>query len=238
MKIWSGVKFSPAIQNFSPQIAQQNNEQQSEKRDSVMISDEARARMGGWRERSANMIEGLMEQRQKVQDAKSDLIGRTLEAGEDLATIKDQVAEFDEQMMEIDGQISMIEMQKREREQREREEQLKEAAQKQVDTETIRTTSLLASAQSLEQISALKQVKVPIENDYRRLKTEMKNDMGRGTVLESKAKKIQNLAERMGKIDGELSNQIRKAQVAADDMRTKNNEVEQQEESIDELITE
>lgn len=226
------------MKTFSPQIAHQKNEKNSAKKDSVTISDEARERLGGWRERSANMIEGLMEQRQKVQDAKSDLIGRTLEAGEDLATIKDQVAEFDEQMMEIDGQISMIEMQKREREQREREEQLKEAAQKQVDAETIRTTSLLASAQSLEQISALKQVKVPIENDYRRLKTEMKNDMGRGTVLESKAKKIQNLAERMGKIDGELSNQIRKAQVAADDMRTKNNEVEQQEESIDELITE
>lgn len=229
MKIWSGVKFSPAIQNFSLQIAQQKNEQQSKKRDSVMISDEARARMGGWRERSENMIEGLMEQRQKVQDAKSDLIGRTLEAGEDLATIKDQVAEFDEQMMEIDGQISMIEMQKREREQQEREEQLKEAVKEQEDLEKVQTTALLASAQSLEQISALKQAKVPIENDHRRLKTGLKNDMARGTYLESKAKKIHDLAGRMQKIDGELSNQVRKAQGAAEDMRVKAAKEEQQE---------
>lgn len=223
---------------FSPQIAHQKNENNSVKKDSVTISEEARERLGGWRERSASMIENLMEQRQKVQDAKSDLIGRTLEAGDDLATIKEQVAAFDEQMIEIDGQISMIEMQKREREQQEREEQLKEAAKTQESAETIQTTSLLASAQSLEQINALKQVKVPIENAHRRLKTELKNDMGRGTFLESKAQKIHDLAGRMRKIDGEMSNQIRKAQGAADDLRTKVTEEVQQEEPINELVEE
>lgn len=238
MKIWNGVKIHSAIKPVSPQTTQQKNEQHSDKRDSVTISDEARAKIGGWRERSANMIENLMEQRQKVQDAKSDLIGRTLEAGEDLSTIKDQVAEFDEQMMEIDGQISMIEMQRREREQQEREDQLKEVVKEQEDAEKVQTTALLASAQSLEQISALKQVKVPIENDHRRLKTELKNDLGRGTLLESKAKKIHDLAGRMKKIDGELSNQVRKAQQATNEMKIKATQKEQQEELFNDFDVE
>lgn len=230
MKVWSGVTFSPTSKMYSPEVAHQKNDRNTEKKDSVTISGEARERLGGWRERSATMIESLMEQRQKVQDAKNDLIGRTLEAGEDLVTIKEQVAAFEEQIFEIDGQISMIEMQKREREQREQEEQLKKAVKEQEDAEKIQTAALLASAQSLEQISVLKQVRAPIENDHRRLKTELKNDMGRGTHLESKVKKIHDLAGRMQKIDGEMSNQIRKAQGATEDMRVKAAKEEQQEE--------
>ncbi|WP_318617698.1 hypothetical protein [Sporosarcina sp. YIM B06819] len=152
-----------------------------------MISNEARARLGNWQERSAPMIESLMEKQQKVQEEKSNLIKRTLKAGEELSTIKGQIGAFDEQIAETQGQIATIETQKREREQREKVERQQATTQVQEKSETV---------QSLAQISAIKQVKVPIENAHRRLKTEMKNDIGRGTFAESKAKKINELAER------------------------------------------
>jgi len=97
-------------------------------------------------------------------------------------------------------------------------------------------TSLLQSVQSLEQISALKQVKVPIENAHRRLKTEMKNDMGRGTFMESKAKKINELAERIRSLDSEMNNQIRKAQESSNEMSKNVSAEEEQEEVVSKLL--
>ncbi|WP_342514003.1 hypothetical protein MKY34_04365 [Sporosarcina sp. FSL K6-1522] len=232
MKVFSGLKVSPVTKTFSPQIIHKTNNENAEKsgkRDSIFISDEARARLGDWRERSANMIESLMEKRQKVQEAKSNLIERTLGAGEELSTIKEQLGAFDEQIAEIEGQMAAIEAQKREREQREKEEKQQAAAESQEKSESVQLTSLLQFVQSLEQVNALKQVKVPLENAHRRLKTEMKNDMERGTFSESKAKKIEELAGRMRSLDSAMHNQIRKAQESSNDMNEKASVEEEQE---------
>lgn len=233
MKVFSGVKVSHVAKTYSPQVTQKANDEdagKSGKRDTIMISDEARAQLGNWQERSANMIESLMEKRQKVQEAKSKLIERTLEAGEELSTIKEQLGAFDEQIVEIEGQMAAIEAEKREREQREQEEKQKAAAKTQEQSGSEQLTSLLQSVQSLEQVNALKQVKVPIENAHRRLKTEMKNDLERGTFVESKAKKISELAERMRSLDNEVNNQIRKAAGASNDMNEKVSAKEEREE--------
>lgn len=239
MKVFNGLKVSLVTKNFSPQVIQKVNDENAEKsgkRDSIIISDEARAQLGNWRERSASMIESLMEKRQQVQEAKSNLRERTLEAGEELSTIKGQLAIFDEQIAEIEGQMAAIEAQKQEREQREKEEKQQVAAKTQEKSETVQLTSLLQSVQSLEQISALKQVKVPIENAHRRLKTEMKNDMGRGTFMESKAKKINELAERIRSLDSEMNNQIRKAQESSNEMSKNVSAEEEQEEVVSKLL--
>lgn len=234
MKVFSGFKVSQVTKTLSPQVIHKANDKNAEKSgkgDSIFISDEARARIGNWRESSANMIESLMDKQQKVQEAKSNLIVRTLEAGEELSTIKEQIGEFDEQIAEIQGQIATIEAQKREREQREQEEKQQAAAKTQEKSESVQLTSLLQSVQSLDQISALKQVKVPIENAHRRLKTEMKNDIGRGTFVESKAKKIEELAGRMRSLDSEMNNQIRKAYESSNEM-TKNVSTEEESEEV------
>ncbi|MBE1556220.1 hypothetical protein [Sporosarcina limicola] len=239
MKVFSGLKVSMVTKTFSPQIIHKANDEsagKSGKRDSIIISDEARARLGNWQERSASMIESLMEKRQKVQEAKSNLVERTLEAGEELSTIKEQLGAFDEQIAEIEGQMSAIEAQKREREQREQEEKQQAAAETQEKSEIEQLTSLLQSVQFLEQINALKQVKVPIENVHRRLKTEMRNDMERGTFIESKAKKIAELAGRMQNLDSEMNNQIRKAKESSNEMNRKVSAEEKQEGSVSESL--
>ena len=97
-------------------------------------------------------------------------------------------------------------------------------------------TSLLQSAQSLEQVSALKQVKVPIENAHRRLKNEMEYDLERGTSVESKAKKIDELAGRMRSIDSEINNQIRKAKESSNEINGKVSVEEEQEELANEPL--
>ncbi|MFC5589652.1 hypothetical protein ACFPRA_12170 [Sporosarcina soli] len=235
MQVFNGLKASPFTKTYSPQIMHKANDanvEKSVKRDSIMISDEARARLGDWQERSANMIESLMEKRQKVQEAKSNLIERTLEAGEELSTIKEQLGAFDEQITEIEEQMAAIEAQKREREQREQEEKQQAATKTQEKSEGMQLTSLLQSAQSLEQVSALKQVKVPIENAHRRLKTEMAYDQERGTFVESKAKKIDELAGRMRSIDSEMNNQIRNAKESSNEINGKVSVEEEQEKLV------
>jgi len=224
MQVFNGFKASPVTKMYSPQNVQNVNEKSAEKpvkRDTIMISHEARAQLGNWQERYANMIESFIEKRQKVQDAKSNLIERTLEAGEELSTVKEQLKAFDEQIVEIEEQMAAIEEQKREREKREQEEKQQTAIKTEAKSEEIQLATLLQSAQSIEQVSALKQVKVPLENAHRRLKIEMEYDQGRGTTLESKAKKIDELAGRIRSIDSEMNNQIRKANESSNEINGK-----------------
>lgn len=234
----NGLNASHFMKTFSPQIVYVNNEdtKKSIKRDSIMISNEARAQLGNWQEKYVSMIESLMEKRQQVQEMKSNLIENTLEAGEELSTIKEQLAELDEQITEIEGQMSAIEAQKREREQREKEEKQQAATKTDENSESLQLASLLQSVQSLEQVSKLKQVKVPIENAHRRFKTEMQNDVGRGTFLESKAKKIAELAGRMRNLDSAMNDQVRKARESSNEMVGKTSVEEEQEEPISESL--
>jgi len=239
MQVFTGMKASPFPKMYSPRIVQKVKEENGEKsinRDSIMISDEARAQLGNWQEKSANMIERLMEKLQKVQEAKSNLIERTLEAGEELSTVKEQLEAFDEQITEIGEQMAAIEAQKREREQREQEEKQQAATKTEGKSDSMQLTSLLQSAQSLEQVSALKQVKVPIENAHRRLKNEMEYALERGTSVESKAKKIDELAGRMRSIDSEINNQIRKAKESSNEINGKVSVEEEQEELANEPL--
>lgn len=239
MQVFNGLKVSPLTKTISPQIIHKVNDEnlgKSVKRDSIMISDEARAQLGNWQEKFSSMIESLMEKRQQVQEMKSNLIERTLEAGEKLSTIKEQLVAFDEQIAEIEEQMSAMEAQKREREQREKEEKQQAAVKSKENPETVQLTSLLQSAQLLDKVSALKQVKVPIENAHRRLKTEMQNDLGRGTFVESKAKKIDELAGRMRSLDSAMNDQIRKAKESSNEMIGKASDEEEQEELVSESL--
>lgn len=233
--MFNGLKASPFTKAFSPQIIHKINDVnagKSAKRDSILISDEARAQLGNWQEKFSSMIESLMEKRQQVQEMKSNLIERTLEAGEKLSTIKEQLVAFDEQIAEIEEQMSAMETQKREREQREKEEKQQATVRSKENPEKVQLTSLLQSAQSLDKVSALKQVKVPLENAHRRLKNEMENDVGRGTFIESKAKKIDELAGRIRSLDSAMNDQIRKAKESSNEIIEKASAEEEREELI------
>lgn len=220
MNISGGAKINPLPFSFSSLSVHKENGDKLVKRDSIMISDEARQQLGKFQSRYSSMRETLMEKRQQVQEMKSNLRERTLEEGEDLSTIKEQLAAFDEQIVEIDEQMTALEAQRREQEQREKEEQ-QAAAKPKEDAEAAQLTSLLQSVQSLENVNALKQVKVPLENAHRRLKIEMENDLGRGTFVESKQKKINELAGRIRNIEGAMNNQIRKAKDSSNEMTVK-----------------
>lgn len=239
MQVFNGLKASPFTKTISPQIIHKVNDENAGKlvkRDSIMISDEARARHGNWQEKFSSMIESLMEKRQQVQEMKSNLIERTLEAGEKLSTIKEQLVAFDEQIAEIEEQMSAMEAQKREREQREKEEEQQAAVKPKENPETVQLTSLLQSAQLLDKVSALQQVKVPLENAHRRLKTEMQNDLGRGTFVESKAKKIDELAGRIRSLESAMNDQIRKAKESSNEMIEKAPADEEPEELVSESL--
>lgn len=203
--------------------AKEGNEDSLVKRDSIMISEEARQRLGQVQSNSSSTTDNLMKQREKIQEMKSNLTERTLENGDDLSLIKDQLTLFDEQIAEIDEQIFALEAQNREKEQREQEEkqEKQDSTQSKESNEASQMTSLLQSIQSLEHVDALKRVKGTIERDHRRLKIELNNDASRGTFMESKAEKINDLAKRMHKLDSAMNTQLRKANESSDEMAAK-----------------
>ena len=59
------------------------------------------------------MIQSLIEQKQKVTDNKNNLISKTLEEGKDIKSIKEQVKLYDEQVKEINEQITDLKFQKK-----------------------------------------------------------------------------------------------------------------------------
>lgn len=220
MKISIGANVASLTHSLSRQFV--SGEKQGQgfvKRDSIMISDEARQRFGQLQQNKSTMIENLMKQREKIQEMKSNLTERTLENGDDLSLIKDRLKDFDKQLAEIDEHVFALETQKREKEQREKEEK-RVSTQPAANSEAAQMTSLLQSTQSLEQVKALKSVKGPIERFHRRLTTEMRNDTARGTFIESKNEKITDLEKRMQKLDTAMSVQVKEAKEASDDAAT------------------
>lgn len=58
--------------------------------------------------RTMNMIQQLTDQKKAISQRKHDLIGRTLEDGGDMKNIEAQLDAFDEQMTQMDQQISQL----------------------------------------------------------------------------------------------------------------------------------
>lgn len=211
MDVLNGAKLNQFVKKvfpqFKPQLVHGDNKKEV-KGDSIFISGQARMHMGKQEEKFSSMIESLMEKRQQIQEMKSNLIERTLDSGEELSTIREQLTEFDEQMFEIDEQIITIEALKNEREQAEKQKEQSSPTKIEDHKEGVQLRSLLQSAQSLEKIQALKQVKAPLENMHRRLKAELKTD---GAGMENKQKQVTELAGRIQNIERAMNGQIRKA---------------------------
>src|SRR5699024_9586970 len=73
------------------------NSEQQERKDTVFISSLGKA---------DSLIESLMKQKQNIIEMKNKLVGRTLEKGENIDSIKSELECFEEQLKNIDEQIA------------------------------------------------------------------------------------------------------------------------------------
>lgn len=109
MRITSNLKANNAIfnnisVNKNTQTKQKTNKPYLNKRTSFTKSQVGRLN---------DMIESLIEQKQKITDSKNNLISNTLEEGKDIDSIKEQVKLYDEQLKELKEQITELRFQKK-----------------------------------------------------------------------------------------------------------------------------
>lgn len=167
-----------------------------ERKDTVSISPLGKTK---------SLIESLMKQKQKIIESKNELIGRTLENGGNIDSVKSQLESFEEQLKNIDEQIAqtMAEQLKQQ------DEDLKKMAYKKPKTEeeiqTERLNSIVSLSSSLSQAQVASSVKTKVDGESRILETEIKLDESRGGVSTSKKERLADLQKQLANLTTQIN---------------------------------
>lgn len=159
---------------------------------------------------SSNAMENLMKQRQHIQEMRSNLVERTLEDGQGVSTIKEQLEEFDKQIREIESEMAKEKMGK--------QEESTEEKDKAIESERPSSTmdQMIQSSVSLQHAKSITQAKGGLEREERTLKSEIKLDASRGVHIESKAERLSTIEERITKLNTQLAEQLKQSNSAED----------------------
>ncbi len=141
-------------------------------------------------------IKNLMGQRQLLLEQKNELLHTTMENGGDKQSIQDLLESYEEQLKELDQQISQ-EMIKQKEKQLTKEESSKEKeeAMTEEELEQKRVSNLLALSSGMSQMETAKSSKTQIEGEIRVLESEIELDKGRCGASQGLAKKEEKLAQ-------------------------------------------
>lgn len=140
-----------------------------------------------------SVFEQLSKQRENITKQKYDLIGRTLEKGGSMESIKGQLEVYDEQLKNLDIQMKQALMEQNEK--KEDKNAVKNEPKTEEELQAQRMNRLLQSDNSLEQAEVITSVKERTEGEIKVLKSEISLDGD--SVLDSK---VDQLAELEGKL--------------------------------------
>lgn len=190
----------------------------------------------------SSRIKNLMEQKQSLLERKNQWVNYALENDQDLTSIHDMLDSYEEQLNELEQQISQ-EMAKQNSGQPEKAPSSKkndEPKTKQ-EIEQERISNLVDLSSGMSQVRAVQSSQTQIEGEARVLESEIKMDKGRTGDTEIIAKKEEKLAQlqqkaaeltaNVVKISGEINEKISetddfKVQEASnEEQRKKNNPI-------------
>lgn len=171
--------------------------------DSVRISGQAFQLFNGIKSKKQNlMIESLMKQRESLVEMKHTLTEQTLEAGNDISSIQEQLKEFEKQITELDNEIAKQQMEEHNRVFG-KEEQAKKNTSPQSEEEQI-----VAQATLLDQAKNMKRVFKGMEREKNILESEMKLDASRGIYSERKQEKLIKLKEKLQTVQEQVKEKM------------------------------
>ena len=125
-------------------------------------------------------IQSLMDQKQQITESKNNLIGRTLDEGLDMESIKPQLEEYETQLEAIDTQISQtISLYAKQQNEKQKGINYK-TAMSEKSAETERSDSIIGLSSDLNQIKTASSVQTRIDGETRTLESEIKLDLTRG----------------------------------------------------------
>jgi hypothetical protein len=182
--------------NVEQRISAPKKERQEQK-DTISISP-----LG----KTGHLAEALMEQKQKIIENKNELIGRTLEKGEDMESIKSQLESFETQLNDIDTQIAQItaEYAKQKADKLKGKEITYEADEKGKEAGDELANSVISLSSSLNQTQMVSSVKTRIDGEARILKTEIKLDNSRRGASALKKDRLTDLQKQSAHIAGKI----------------------------------
>lgn len=197
-----------------------------QKKDSLSIGQQARQLFES-SNKASNQIESFMKRREQLQEMRSNLIERTLEGGQSLSAIREQLEEFDKQIQDVE--MNMLKQQMKEQEQAlEKMQQKAEEQQPKTSTE-----QMIANGTSLTNLNTMSRVKRSLDGERNVLQSEIKLDEGRGVSVEAKTEKLASIEQRISKlnesIQTELEQQLEAPEQAEEVKESEEQQLEQEE---------
>lgn len=170
-----------------------------EQKDTVSIS-----RLG----KANSLVELLMKQKQKIIESKNELVGRTLEEGGNIGSIKSQLESFEEQLKNINEQIAqtMAEQIKQQNEEQKKMEYKKPKTEEEVQTEHF--NSIVNLSLSLDKTQVVSAVKTKTDGEARILETEIKLDESRGKASRIKKERLADLKKQSANLTTQINENL------------------------------
>lgn len=210
--------------------------QKAEGEDIVTISPQGRVK---------SFIESLMKQKQHITEQKNLLIGKTLEKGDTLDSIKPQLEAYDEQLKIIDRQISDLiakEMEKQAEQQAEKikpkGEDHKPKTEEEIQSERLAGISSLSD--DLKQAQIVSSVKARVDGNSRVLESEIALDQSRGCLganVAHKEAELQDMEQSSLRLASKIADELADiSKEAADKSKPQEVAPETEEERPDSLL--
>lgn len=189
-------RISQGLNQKNPTIKDNGTQ---ELKDTVSISPLGKAK---------SLVESLMKQKQNIIESKNDLIGRTLEKGENIDSIKSQLEDFDEQIKNIDEQIAQT-ISKQLKQQTEEQKKVKDKkAKTEEEVQNERLNSIVSLSSGLSQAKTVYSVKNKVDGESRVLKMEIKLDESRGKATIPKKQRLSDLQKQSDNLTTQINEKL------------------------------
>ncbi|RAV22982.1 hypothetical protein [Paenibacillus contaminans] len=207
------------VSSFGSQEAGKHDK--NDKHDSISISKGARnlfSKLGP--AKTNGIMESLMKQKEKLQENKNNLIERTLDKGDDISTIKNELKDFDERIRKLDELMNQHLLDERNKtlgkdeDQKQKADASQEKPLTEQEQQQKQTDNLIGMAGSFEQIRNLGGLRTKLQGETVILKKEIELDEARslsGQLSSSKREKLSDMEDAIAKIDqriGKLANSV------------------------------
>lgn len=177
------------------------------KRDSLLLTDEARQRFGQSNQWVNERLEQLEERKREIMEERSDFQEKALENGQSIDDIKYELEEFDDQLLAIEKEMVALQQAEFEKKEREREKELQE---KIADATDDQMHAYIQFGQTLEHQQSIKRVQALAKVELGWLKEASQKDAGRGFSMDNTTRRIVELESSIAKMETMASQQVGK----------------------------
>ncbi len=153
-----------------------------------------------------DLINSLMKQKMDITDRKNSLIASTIEKGSSMETIKSQLEAYDEQLENIDVQISQA--MTRELEKKEEKENSDKEPKTREELQNEHMTDIVTLSGDVRNINMLDSVKTKVDNRIKILESEISLDNERQGAADFKKEELSELKKKSAELASDIGSRM------------------------------